>query len=188
MSRLRGGAAAGLICALGGCEPTTGASVDPAAGTEVAQKRSESHLDPRLGETLELSVPLFGGGQLPLADLRGRKVLLWLSAGVSSERNNDQQRYRAVAEAHASTLVVVSVALDADAAQLPASWTDDPPPFVLAWDPQGAVAARLHAVAIPTVLLLDEQGRIAAVYEGASPEDAALTRWLADGMAGATDA
>lgn len=136
-----------------------------------------SVLAKRVGSVLELSVPLVGGGQQPLAELRGKPVLLELADAGVPERDAAQQRWRALVEQRGDAVAVVCVALDADANALPASWIDDPPPFVLGWDPQGAIAARLQARVLPTVVLLDAGGTIVAVFEGTRPDDATIERW-----------
>lgn len=160
-----------LACRLlGGSEPAGGQAVEPAAPLS-------SGLAQRVGEVLELVVPLWGGGVQDLAQLRGRPVLLELADAASPGREAAQARYRALVQQQ-SELAVVSVALDADAAGLPEAWTDDRPPFILGWDPQGALAARLQLVVLPTVVLLDEAGTIVAVHEGTPPDEAALERWL----------
>ncbi len=169
---------AGLGCAL---LAGAGSSREPAADST---STPPSALARRVGQVLELSVPLLGGGVQPLAELRGRPVLLELADAASPQRDAAQDRYRALAEREAEALTVVSVALDADTTALPASWTDDRPPFVLGWDPQGAVAARLQLSALPTVILLDAQGVIVEVHEGAPPDDQALERWLRDAADG----
>lgn len=138
-----------------------------------------SPLAGRVGEVLELVVPLWGGGQQDLAELRGRPVLLDLADAPAPGREAAQQRYRALVEREGDAVVVVSVALDPEVAALPAAWTDDRPPFVLGWDPQGALAARLQLATLPTVLLLDPAGTIVSVHEGSPPDDAALDGWLA---------
>ena len=158
-----------LACAPGG---TGSQSTDPGAAAG-----PPSALAGRVGEALELSVPLVGGGRVELAELRGRPVLLELSDATVADRDAAQDRYRALVEQRGDAVVVITVALDAEAADLPAAWTDAQPPFVLGWDPQGALAARLQLVTLPTVVLLDEQGHIVAVYEGESPSEAALAQW-----------
>lgn len=137
----------------------------------------------RVGEVLELTVPLVGGGRRTLAELRGKAVLLELSDASASEPEREavQRRWRALVEQRGNAVTVVSVALDADVGTLPASWTVDPPPFVTGWDPQGAIAARLQLRVLPTVVLLDAAGRIVAVHEGVLPDEAALERWLGGG-------
>ncbi|MCX4246991.1 TlpA family protein disulfide reductase [Paraliomyxa miuraensis] len=133
------------------------------------------------GQPLELSVPLLGGGRQDLAELRGRPVLLELADGGWAEREPTQARYRALVERRGDGIAVVCVAFDADASTLPASWIDHPPPFVLGWDPQQALAARLRLRVLPTVVLLDGAGTIVSVHEGAPPDDATLERWAKGG-------
>jgi hypothetical protein len=48
--------------------------------------------------------------------------------------------------------------------------------FDLGWDPQGALAARLQAAALPTVVILDRRGRITFVQAGAPPEPPVRSR------------
>jgi hypothetical protein len=139
---------------------------------------STSALVGRVGQVLELTVPLVGGGRRELAELRGQAVLLELADAGSRGRDEAQARWRALVERHVGAVAVVCVAMDAEATAMPPSWTEDPPPFVLGWDPQGAVAARLQLRVLPTVVLLDAHGRIVAVFEGAAPDDAAIERWL----------
>lgn len=142
-------------------------------------ERAPSALSGRVGQVLELTVPLVGGGAQALAELRGRSVLLELADASAPGRELAQGRWRALAEQHGDAIAVVSVALDPEVTTLPARWTDDPPPFVLGWDPQGALAARLQLVVLPTVVLLDARGVIVGVHESTPPDDAAIERWLA---------
>ncbi|MEM9457248.1 MAG: hypothetical protein AAGF11_23925 [Myxococcota bacterium] len=164
-----------LACRLFGGSST---SADPT----LVSSAPRSGLDERTGEILDLVVPLWGGGVQDLADLRGRPVLLELADATSLQRESAQARYRALVDMQVDRQgevpIVVSVALDADVAGLPPAWTDDRPPFILGWDPQGALAARLQLVVLPTVILLDAAGTIVAVHEGSPPDDQALQRWL----------
>ena len=145
------------------------------------ESRPPSALSGRVGEVLELSIPLLEGGVRDLAELRGQPVLLEMADAGSPQREPAQARYRALVEQEPDGLVVVSVALDPRTDALPAAWTDDRPPFVLGWDPQGALAARLQLATLPTVVLLDDAGAIVAVHEGTPPDDAALAQWLHPG-------
>lgn len=166
--------AAVLLLAAMACGPRTGAG---GAGTR-APNPEASALAGRVGQVLELSVPLVGGGQRGLAELRGKAVLLELADASEPDREAVQRRWRALVEQRGDAVAVVCVAMDADASALPASWTEDPPAFVLGWDPQGAVAARLQLRVLPTVVLLDAEGRIVGVHEGVLPDEAAIERWL----------
>jgi hypothetical protein len=161
------------------CGPGSRGGAGGAVGSAPGSVRAPSALAGRVGQGLELTVPLMGGGRRELAELRGKPVLLELADAGSPGRDAAQARWRALVAGRGEGIAVVCVALDPDAAALPASWTDDPPPFVLGWDPQGALAARLQLVVLPTVVLLDAAGTIAAVHEGTPPDDAAIERWLA---------
>ncbi len=174
--RLTLGLAACVLSACAWGSPGSGgrASTAPDSGSVV----QPSVLAGRIGEPLELSVPVFGGGQLSLAELRGRAVLLELADRGWPGRDAAHDRYRMLLAEHPQAISVVTVALDLQAAELPAAWTDDPPPFVLSWDPQGAVAARLQVVSLPTVVLLDPAGTVVSVHEGATADDASVQRWL----------
>lgn len=154
-----------------------GPRADAGTGDTRAPGAGPSALSERVGQVLELSVPLVGGGQQGLAELRGRPVLLELGDAGVRDRDAAQQRWRALVQREGDAVAVVCVAMDADANALPASWIDDPPPFVLGWDPQGAIAARLQARVLPTVVLLDASGAIVSVHEGALPDDASIERW-----------
>lgn len=162
-----------LLLACGPKAEAGGGTVTPTAGA--------SALAGRVGQVLELTVPLVGGGWQPLAELRGKAVLLELSDAAVAGRDAAQARWRALVEREGERVAVVCVAMDAEAGALPGSWVDDPPPFVLGWDPQGALAARLQARALPTVVLLDASGRIVGVYEGSLPDEPAIERWVKGG-------
>ncbi|MEX1362352.1 MAG: hypothetical protein AB1Z98_04455 [Nannocystaceae bacterium] len=177
-ARLGLGLVLGVGCGFAGCGPAGGGTAGEGT-TNPSSVLERSGLSERRGQVLELTVPLLGGGRLELAELRGRAVLLDLGDASNPARDEAQARYRALVERD-ERVVVVSVALDATAEDLPASW-QDAPPFVLGWDPQGALAARLQLVMLPTVVLLDTQGRIVSVHEGATPDDAALGAWLGTG-------
>lgn len=38
-------------------------------------------------------------------------------------------------------------------------WDRDPPPFLLGWDPAGALALRLGVAALPAAFVLDPRGK-----------------------------
>jgi hypothetical protein len=174
MRRVRAGGLAALVLAAAACGPEAGKG---GGGTQ-APASAPSGLVGRVGEVLELTVPLVGGGQRGLAELRGTPVLLELADASEPDREAVQRRWRALVEQRGDAVAVVCVAMDADPNALPASWIDDPPPFVLGWDPQGAIAARLQLRVLPTVVLLDAQGRIVGVHEEALPDETAIERWL----------
>ena len=115
---------------------------------------------PEPGEVLEATVPLLGGGGQELAQLRGRVVVLDIASSVEPGWVEAQERWRAlVDELGEDRLAVVSVAVDPDPQHLRQQWDRDPPPFILAWDPQGALPLRLGLSSLPTTIVLDQQGR-----------------------------
>jgi hypothetical protein len=112
------------------------------------------------GEQLDANVPLADGGVLALPSLRGKVVILELCDAAHRDATAEAD-YAALAQTAGDALAIVMVALDRD------GWHDDAPPHTLGWDPQGALAARLRAATLPTVLVLDAEGRIAYQYGGA---------------------
>ncbi|MBL9099898.1 MAG: TlpA family protein disulfide reductase [Myxococcales bacterium] len=120
------------------------------------------------GELLDATVPLVDGDGLPLAGLRGRVVVLELTATWTERWPETFAFYTRLLQQHGpDRLAVVVVAMDNERAAL------SPEPglrgrgFDLGWDPQGALAARLQVAALPTVVVLDRQGRVAFVQGGA---------------------
>jgi hypothetical protein len=123
-------------------------------------------LEPR-GPPLQATIPLLGGGSTQTAALRGRVVLLELSATDRAVWPVAQARFRGlVDQLGEERLVVVSVAIDPQPTDLRRYWDRDKPPFTLAWDPQGALALRLGATTLPTAYVLDRQGRRLAKIAG----------------------
>lgn len=137
------------------CRPTPPA--DPDAPPPMGALPPSRHV---AGEVVEANVPLQQGGVLGLAELRGKLVVLELVDAAHRDPAIEAE-YAALQADGDGRLAVVMVSLDAD------GWGGDVPPFVLGWDPQGALAARLHAAGVPCVLLLDADGRIVAQYAGA---------------------
>jgi hypothetical protein len=122
------------------------------------------------GELLEATVPLVDGDGLPLGDLRGRVVVLELTATYADRWPESFAFYTRLLQQHGpDRLAVIVVALDSERAAL------SPEPgvrgrgFDLGWDPQGALAARLQVAALPTVVVLDRSGRVAFIQGGAPP-------------------
>lgn len=159
------------VAALGvlllGCRP-------PAAPTPATTSTAQALPPSRhaTGEIVDANVPLQQGGVLGLAELRGKHVVLEVVDGAHRDAAVEADYAALLAEA-AGRVEIVMVSLDAE------GWTGDVPPFVLGWDPQGALGARLHAASVPTVMLLDGQGRVVAQYAGArAPGHAALLETL----------
>ncbi len=122
------------------------------------------------GELLEATVPLVDGDGLPLARLRGRVVVLELTATWAPRWPETYPFYARLLHEHGpDRLAVVVVAMDSERAALSPEPGVRGPGFDLGWDPQGALAARLQAAALPTVVVLDRSGRVAFVQADAPP-------------------
>ncbi|MCR9164479.1 MAG: peroxiredoxin family protein [Nannocystaceae bacterium] len=169
----------GVALLLSGCAPrptpTPPEAPPPTPPTSAVDAASaEASAAPTDGAPIDLDIPLVSGDAEPLAGLRGKVVVLLLSstdrAGWAEFREHYEARLQAIGRAR---LVVITVANDPDAETLQAEWDRDPPPFLLGWDPAGALALRLGVAALPAVFVLDPQGR--PVGSLASVEAAALT-------------
>ena len=137
-------------------------------------------IDRETGELLEATVPLVDGAGLPLQSLRGRVVVLELSATWADRWSESFAFYNRLLQQHGpERLAVVIVAMDSERATL------SPEPglrgrgFDLGWDPQGALAARLQVAALPTVVVLDRGGHISFVQGGTPP---GATQAIEDGI------
>ena len=111
------------------------------------------------GEVVDANVPLASGEVLALASLRGKVVLLELS-DASHRDATVLADYARLVESHGDRVAIVVVSLD------PSGWDTSAATYQLGWDPAGALAAKLHAAKLPTVLVLDRDGRVAYQYGG----------------------
>lgn len=162
------------------CTPATAPSVPPSAPEPAAPPGPLAPIRTPPGELLDLTVPLSGGDALPLARLRGRVVVLELTSAAAPGWPETFAFYNRLLREHgADHLAVVVVAIDPERATLSPEPDLRAHGFELGWDPQGAVAARLQAAALPTVIVLDRAGRIAFVQAG--PAEGA-TRSLTDSI------
>jgi peroxiredoxin len=116
------------------------------------------------GEPLEATIPLLSGDTTRLSELRGRVVILELSATDRPGWSEAHRHYRSLVAA--GDVEVVAVSADPAPEPLQEDWDTDTPPFVLAWDPQGALALRLGVKALPTTFVLDPLGRIVGATVG----------------------
>ncbi|MFB9839843.1 redoxin domain-containing protein [Actinoallomurus acaciae] len=154
------------------------------------------------------AAPLPATGQAPdftldgrsLSDFRGRKVALvfWASwCGCRYDLPAWEERHKAL---EPYGLTVVSVACDRDPEQA-RPWQRDLTHPALT-DADGIVAERYNIVNVPTVVWVDEEGRIARPQDTQTATDlfrsmngidsevsgAALRRWVVEGDRGLTDA
>ena len=150
-----------LVLALGGlCSPakTTPPVPDPDPSTAALAIVPPAER----GEPLDATIPLYRAGVARLQDLRGRVVVLELFAPSEASWAEAHEPWRALQDEHAAHLAVVTVAVATDQARLVERWDTHPPAHLVGWDPQAALALRLGIAALPTVILLDAQGRVVA--------------------------
>jgi hypothetical protein len=136
-------------------EPGPGPPEEPPLEPPTPTNREE-------GEVFDAAIPLVGGGELALSSLRGRVVLLEISASWADGAPAARARWAELARAHPAGLAVVLVAVEDE----PADPTLLPGGVLVGWDPQGALAARLRIAGFPTLIVLDRTGTIALIRRG----------------------
>jgi hypothetical protein len=117
------------------------------------------------GDELDATIPVVGGDSLELSSLRGRPVLLEISASWELGFAEAHQLYTELLAAHPELVVVLVVADPVDA-----SLDGLGDEFILAWDPAGALAAKLTVATMPTMFVIDRSGHISVVVNGWSDE------------------
>ena len=124
------------------------------------------------GETVVLTAPRVDGAGLDLRELRGKAVIVELTASWATGWPEIVDFYREVLAPRRGEVAVVLVVMDGERDALAQEPGGLGPDLALCWDPQGAVAAQLQAAAIPTVLVLDRAGRLVAAMgaEARSPQ------------------
>ena len=170
--RTRAGIVAGLawLAAAGCATATTTATTTPESTGAPASDSPipEQASNKQAGETLELTIPRFEGGTLELAELRGRIVVLELSASWEPGWASMHAAYPGLLERVGSDQVaVVLVSLDPDTAAIEQDVADaggGSEAVIRGWDPMGAVAAKLHVATFPTVFVLDAEGNIVEIF------------------------
>jgi hypothetical protein len=157
-----------LMLALAGCPrattsstPTTG-EVEPSEPTpDLPPLIPEQASNREAGEVLELTVPLLGADPIELASLRGRPVVLDISASWE-DGWSELHAFEADLVSRYPELAVIVVSAEPDDRSL----GDLPATLMPAWDPAGALAAKLSIALFPTVFVLDREGRIVLVSSG----------------------
>jgi hypothetical protein len=127
------------------------------------------------GDELDATIPVVGGDSLELSSLRGRPVLLEISASWETGFAEAHALYAELLAAHPELAVVVVVADPADA-----GLDGLGEQFILAWDPAGALAAKLTVATMPTMFVINRSGQIDVVINGWNEEVRdAITRAVA---------
>lgn len=173
-------ALAGLLLACQSQQTRPGPSVNPEPPASALPDPVGAPVNRQPGELLAVTVPLVDGDGLDLTSLRGRVVVLELTATWTRSWPETYPFYARLLREHGpDRLAVIVVAMDNERAALSPEPGLRGPGFDLGWDPQGALAARLQAAALPTVVVLDREGRVAYVQADAPP---GATRALEDGI------
>ena len=163
----RWAAAAMMLHALA-CAPKaspTPATTTPA--TEPANGGRDAREAP--GEVLQAIVPLLDGGTLDLATLRGTPVVLALAATTDESFAPVRVALEDLIARHPEGLAVIVVATDPEPDRVPRTWPGGPGSVHVGWDPQGALATRLQVRTLPTLFVLDADGRVVTVRGGREP-------------------
>jgi hypothetical protein len=159
---------AALVGVIGCPAPPTTAPDDAPASTDEAGRDPLIPSEPAnrvAGDELEATISVAGGDAIELSSLRGRPVLLEISASWEPGFAEAHALYAELLVAHPELAVIVVVAEQSDSALVGL-----PPEFTPAWDPAGALAAKLSVATFPTMFVIDREGRINAVVNGWSDE------------------
>jgi hypothetical protein len=159
---------AALVCSVGCPAPPTTAPDDAPVSTDEGDRDPLIPSEPAnraAGDELEATISVAGGDAIELSSLRGRPVLLEISASWEPGFAEAHALYAELLVAHPELAVIVVVAEPDDSALLGL-----PPEFTPAWDPAGALAAKLSVATFPTMFVIDREGRINAVVNGWSDE------------------
>ena len=145
---------------LSACDRASSVTPEPAPPVESASEPAavvepETASNKEAGELVEVSLPVLGTEPLSTTELRGRPLLLVVTASFEPGFERVDPLLRELQGQ--AQVVLVLVDPDPGAAEgLQAS----APGYRVAWDPQGAVAAQLRAATFPTVLLVDAEGHL----------------------------
>lgn len=162
----------GLLVCVSGCP--TQPTVTPDEAQDADASADDQPSDPLLpsepanraaGDELEATISTAGGGSIELSSLRGRPVLLEISASWEPGFAEAHALYAELLATKPELAVIVVIAEPDDGALLGL-----PAEFTPAWDPAGALAAKLSVATFPTMFVLDRDGRISAVVNGWSDE------------------
>lgn len=159
------------VCGLAAActRPPTPTSPDPGSDTATTPSTPIRHAR---GEVIDLTVPLLAGHALALAELRGRVVVLEITAASEPSWPASFATYNHLLRQHGSErLAVLVVSVDPERAVLSPEPDLRAHGFELGWDPQGALAARLQMAALPTILVLDRAGRLVHIAAGPHAAD-----------------
>ena len=162
----RGWVLASLLATGCPAQPTVTPEPEADPGEEPAEPLIPSEPANRAaGDELEATISVAGGEAIELSSLRGRPVLVEISASWEPGFDEAHELYVELIAAHPELAVIVVVAEANDGALVGL-----PPGLTAAWDPAGALAAKLSVATFPTMFVIDREGRIGTVINGWSDE------------------
>lgn len=179
--------AAGSLCAPKSTqkpgEPEgTPPEVQPAGAPATDAASNEASASAATGEPVDVAVPLYEGGTLQLAELRGTVVVLVLSGSDRAHWTEAHAHLEELASSNEQVRAIL-VANDGDADALGMQWDAISPSFSRGWDPQGAVALRLGVAALPAAFVLAPDGRVVGSVVGTDAAGLAkVDGWVADAL------
>ncbi len=116
-----------------------------------------------VGKRIELSGRGLSGGAVDLADYRGKVVLIQYWATWSSPAKTDMAALKELYKKYGRSLAVIGVNLDNDVEDLKAYLAENPLPWKQIFEPgglDGRPANALGILTVPTMILVDQQGRV----------------------------
>jgi thiol-disulfide isomerase/thioredoxin len=166
-----------VVLLLAGGLSACGRDVPPVPGTKTVAA-------PDRGEPLTLAGSTLDGGTLDLADLRGRVVVLnnWAS-WCAPCRDETPELVRLVEASDPDAVAVVGMDVTDDEAAARAFVEEFRVPYPSIVDPEGDLLATIPGVppsSLPSTLVLDQQGRVAARIIGGT--DAAQLSGIVSGL------
>lgn len=122
----------------------------------------------RTGERFDLTARDLEGRPRTVGELAaGRVTLVDVWATWCNPCRDALPAWQRLKERHGDRLAVVAISIDEDRRQVPKFLARTPVTFPILWDRGGREAlSRLALERVPTVLILDEEGRVRHVHEG----------------------
>ena len=135
-----------------------------------AASRPDAKID--VGERLEFDLPNLEGARTTPKDLLGKVVLVDLWATWCKPCKVSLPFYAELLEKHRSEgLEVVAISVDVHEDDVKQFVEKESLPFIVLHDPDGTVPARIGISALPTMMLIGRDGKLAYLHPGFEPDD-----------------
>lgn len=142
----------------------------PKRGISSAPEATAFQPLPKLKKGIQLpitEVPRVDGTGFDLTALQGKIVIVeWSASWVDSWKQSYPLYNDLLITYGAQQLAVILISLDHDGERLHPEPGVRTRGFELGWDPQGALAAKLQLAVLPTLVIMDTNGKIALVEQG----------------------